>query len=195
MNAVSTLGSLYNTYNSYKNAKNTPAMSYADALKQAQDRLGSLYDKNVTNQINSLDNASANRGFYGQAAADQLKSNTIGDIRSNEASNIASLASQLQSGSQTAASNAQNAFTNSLGNLGTIATNRANSGQGNALWNYLLTLGKNNNAGNVSGEIGGGVSMDNNGNIGYPVPSYGLSGGINPNFLKQNINPDLYNNQ
>jgi hypothetical protein len=190
--AIAAAGTLANTYNSYKTSKDARKnqLSYTDALKQAQDRLGSLYDKNVTNQINSLDNTSANRGFYGQAAADQLKSNTIGDIRSDEASNIANLASQLQSGSQANALNSQNAFSNSLSNLGNIATQRANSGQGSGLWNYLLALGKNNSSGPTSGGIGGGVSMDNSGNIGYSIPSYGLGGGINSNYLK-----DWYSNQ
>jgi hypothetical protein len=182
MNALSTIGSLYNTYNSYQNMKNNQAMSYADALEQAQNSLNSLYDKKVTGTVTNLDNASASRGFYGQAAADQLKSNTIADIRENQASDIARYATQLQSTSAQNAANAQNAFTNSLGNLGTIATNRTANGQGSGAWNWLLNLGKN--AGSVSGGIGGNVAMDNSGNIGYSTPQYGLGSGINPNFLK-----------
>jgi hypothetical protein len=182
MNALSSLGSLYNTYNSYQNMKNNQAMSYADALEQAQNSLNSLYDKKVTGTVTNLDNASASRGFYGQAAADQLKSNTIADIRENQASDIARYATQLQSASQANAANAQNAFTNSLGNLSDIAAQRAKNGQGSGFWNYILNLGKN--AGSVSGGIGGNMVMDNSGNIGYSTSQYGLGSGINPNFLK-----------
>jgi hypothetical protein len=134
---ISAAGSLYNMYNSYKNAKNNKAMSYSDALAQAQNSLNSLYDKNVTNTVNSLDNAAARRGFYGQAAADQIKSNTIGDIRANQASAVANLATQLQNGSQVNAANAQNTFQNNLNGL------TSNSSGLNGLWNYLQTLGQN----------------------------------------------------
>ncbi|MGD9154385.1 MAG: hypothetical protein PVG90_02645 [Bacillota bacterium] len=175
---ISTIGSLANTYQSYKNAKNTKAMSYSNALEQAQNSLNSLYDKNVTNTIGSLNKAAANRGFYGQAAADQLKSNTVADIRANQASDIAKYATQLQSASAANAANAQNAFTNSLQNLGNLAQQRWKNqliekqlGQGNGLWNYLQSLGKSNDGSNV-----GGVSdslLTNNNTLGYPSLNYG----------------------
>jgi hypothetical protein len=196
---ITSVGSLYNTYNAYKNAKNTQAMSYGDALTRAQNTLDSLYDKRVTSTVKDLDNASASRGFYGQAAADQLKSNTIGDIRQNQASHVANLASQLQGQSVQNAANAQNAFTNSLGSLDLSGLNGA--------WNYLQALGgnaSNPNGGSVSGGGGGNivansdgsfgyetskfglgsskVVMDNNGKISLATPNYGLTSGLNPNL-------------
>jgi hypothetical protein len=176
------LGSLYNTYNAYENAKNANVLSSGDALARAQASLDPLYNKKVTGAVTNLDNASARRGFYGQAAADQLKSNTIADIRADQASGVANLASQLQGQSAQNAAVLQSQFTNSLNGLGNIRQNMINNGQGNGVWNWLLNLGKN--AGSVSGGIGGNMVMDNSGNIGYSTPQYGLGSGINPNFLK-----------
>lgn len=176
------LGSLYNTYNAYKNAKNANVLSSDDALARAQASLDSMYNKKVTGAVTNLDNASARRGFYGQPAADQIKSNTIADIRADQASGVANLASQLQGQSAQNAAVLQSQFTNSLNGLGNIRQNMINNGQGSGIWNWLLNLGKN--AGSVSGGIGGNMVMDNSGNIGYPTPKYGLGSGINPNFLK-----------
>jgi hypothetical protein len=137
--AITAVASLANTYNSYKTAKTASknVLSHDDALARAQASLNSLYNKKVTNTISDLNNASAARGFYGQAAADQIKNNTIGDIRTQQAAHAAGLASQLQNSGILNALDAQKNFTDNL--------NSTNFSGLNGIWNYLAKLGEDDN--------------------------------------------------
>jgi hypothetical protein len=189
---IQAIGAAASAYGAYKSAKsaNDSVMGYGDALNQAQTTLDSLYNNKVTSAVNSLDNASASRGFYGQAAADQLKSNTIGDIRANQASNVASLANQLQTGSAQQAAYANNQFQNSLTGLANTVPKNQNYDAWGTLGNWGSQLGRWLSGGNSGVSSGINSEYDFNKNYGNRYTISPTNSNLDPNFI--DFNKPLY---
>ena len=77
------LGALSSALGGSDEPERPERMPYSEAMKQAESVLQPQYGKNREQVLSDIDNNLVNRGFYGQAPGDAMKSETMGDMASN----------------------------------------------------------------------------------------------------------------
>jgi hypothetical protein len=191
--AVAAVGSAVDQHNQTKKTQKAyqdSLLSYDEAQSRAENSLDSIYDKQLTNTLNALDQSAASRGFYGQAPADAYKRSTASQIETDRASSIADLATQMKG--QTAAQAAQQQslaiqsaqqqanqqYQQALA-TGYYPTNNLWGTVSNLASNWGSIFGNQQQPKATSGGIGTPVTMDNNGNISWGKSYYGSSPAYN----------------
>ena len=71
-------------------------MAYGKALRQAEDILTPQYNQAKEKTMNNVNNNLINRGFYGQAPGDTMKSGVMSDMESDFQGQLARYATNLQ---------------------------------------------------------------------------------------------------
>jgi hypothetical protein len=74
---------------------NVPTLSYQDAMTRAADVLNPIWDKNMQQTMQAMDNANMARGFYGQLAGDALRSSRAADVQQQRTGQVSALANQM----------------------------------------------------------------------------------------------------
>lgn len=106
------------------------ALTYDQGMQQARDSMNPIYDQTLLSALGNVDNASINRGFYGQLPADALRRSTAEKVEADRQSAIANLANQMVGQSQSFASQvAQNAISGAQAsaNIGNNYTNTSSN--------------------------------------------------------------------
>jgi hypothetical protein len=79
----------------FNKPKKPATLSYQQALGRAGDVINPMYDVKAKDTLEALDKNLVSRGFYGQRPGDQMVMNTMGDLESNRAAQIAAMANDL----------------------------------------------------------------------------------------------------
>jgi len=82
-------------WDGFNQPKKPATLGYGQALSRAGDVINPMYDVKAKNTLESLDKNLVSRGFYGQRPGDQMVMNTMGDLESNRAAQIAAMANDL----------------------------------------------------------------------------------------------------
>jgi len=72
-----------------------PVLGYDEALSRAEASLNPVYDRQLRDTLQQVDNANMSRGFYGQLPGDVLSRSTAADIQGQRIAQIANLAQQM----------------------------------------------------------------------------------------------------
>jgi transketolase len=95
---------IYNDEQARKNAasnaywtdyNNTPDATYADSMTQASNQLNPLYDVQMKDTLDSLNNNLKSRGFFGQAPGAALNQEAASKVLTAKNTGIANLANQF----------------------------------------------------------------------------------------------------
>lgn len=92
---ISGIGANNRAKQAYQNAMNVPTLSYQDAMTRAADVLNPIWDKNMQQTMQAMDNANMARGFYGQLAGDALRSSRAADVQQQRTGQVSALANQM----------------------------------------------------------------------------------------------------
>lgn len=83
-------------YNNWFNKPEEPkTLSYDEALRRAQEVYNPLYDRQLRDTLQAVDNQNIARGFFGQAPGAALAGQRAADVEGARAAAIAQLANQM----------------------------------------------------------------------------------------------------